>query len=219
MKKISSAALSENKTAPRALVGRNIRALTPNEKNNPLIKKLLKRIQKPSTRDFDALAHMKILINKGKCHAFVKEANRVKLLHLFNLGTPQIPAFFYRKFIFVFDRGLDAFAAADINVIYFNEQYVFGSIADNLFFKFDIEGLAPMGHLRSVHVLDDAYVITTLNGKGKIAVYGLAAMAQKLFEVDDESYFEITQQGVNLKDETGCIEATYQPQNGTFVCF
>ena len=219
MSKISLSASAESKTAPRALAGKNICALGTIEKENPLIKKLLERIRKPSAREAEVLANFRIFVCSGKCRVFLKQGNVLRPLRAFNLGTKQTPAFFYRKYIFVFDKKLGAFVPADINVVYFNDRYVLGNIADNLFFKFDVKGIAPMGHVQSVHVFDSAYVVTTFNEKGNIAVYGFGARAQKFFEVKDDSYFEVTEQGVNLKDESGCIEATYQPKNGLFVCF
>ena len=219
MKTFSFAALSEDKMTPRMLLGRCISVLKASEKENPLIKKILERIHKPSPREFEELKGAKIIVtSRGKIIVFVERCGKLKALRIFNLGTYQMPAFFYNDFIFVLDKAQDAFVPVDINVIYFNGRYVLGSIADNLLLKFDVKGLAPMGQFRSMHVLDDAYVVTTLNADEKIEVYGFGAKAEKLFEVEDESYFEVTEKGVYLKGEDGCIEDIYRPQDGIFEC-
>ena len=218
MKKIGKSVLTESKTAPRAFVGRSIHALTLEEKNNPLIAKLLKRIQKPSAQEFNSLANIKIFVHRGRCLAFTKQGEKLQKVRIFNLGTEETPAFFYHKYIFVLDKKTDSFVPTGIKVVYFNDAYVLGSIADNLFFCFDVKGLSPMGNIKSVHVLPGAYLVTTIILRGKTAVYGFASVAQKLFTANDSSYFEITDNGVNTKSEDGCIEEMYMLQEGKFVC-
>ena len=219
MKKIKNSVLAESNTALRAFVGRNICSLTLEEKNNPLIAKLLERIRKPSLKEFTELSNVRILVIGGKCRAFIKEGEKLKKLRTYNLGTAETPAFFYNKFIFVLDKEADAFVATDIKIVYFNDNYAVAAIADNLFFVFDVKGLSPMGQIKSVHVLPDAYVVTATRTGRKIAVYGFASEAQKLFEVTDSSYFEISDTCVDFKGEDGCIEETYFLKEGKFVCF
>lgn len=219
MKKIKNSVLAESNTSLRAFACKNICSLTLEEKKNPLIAKLIERIGKPSLKEFAELSNVEILVIRGKCHAFTKEGDRLKKLRTYNLGTAETPAFFYNKFIFVLDKKVDAFVATNIKIVYFNDKYVVASIADNLFFIFDVKGLSPMGQIKSIHVLPGAYVVTATTTGGKIAVYGFASEAQKLFEVKDNSYFEITDTGVNLKSEDGCIEEMYLFKEGKFVCF
>ena len=187
--------------SPASFIGRHICCLTMTEKNNRLIAKILSRIRGPKTveaerlnQDFDIR-----ISDDGKCHLFRHSDGQE--IRVKNLGTPATPAFFYERFIFVFDDKRQAFVSAKLKVVAFNDNYVMMWIDDNLLIKFDVRGLACIGEVKSVYLVPRGVVFSAQNGQEK-ALYATGSVIQKLFVLSDRAK-------CSVDTETGIITHEY----------
>ncbi len=177
--------------SPTTLIGKHICSLKCFEKENILIKKLLERIRKPSTKEACELNNsFDIIVNDGFCELSNKETNFKT--EVFNLGTPATPAFFYGRFIFVFDPEKRAFYPIDLRVLFFNNNYALIILPGNIIVKYDIKGVSGLGNFLSLTAVPDGYILATDIGFEKQAVYALTRHFQKLFETNDFSKFNIS---------------------------
>jgi len=80
-----------------------------------------------------------------------------------------------------------------------------------------------MGRIKDLHVLkttlSTAYVVEVVNAKKTRVVYGLTGELQKLFELDKNASFEVSDGRVFLKAEDGCIEYIFAVQQNKFMSF
>jgi len=173
---------------PEGLIGRNICALSTSEKQNHLIQKLLECIRKPSTKEFNEIKKdFMVRVFEDKVQ-LVSENNQEAI---YNVGTIETPAFFYDKFIFVLNRKKKAFVPVNLNVIYFNENYVLMMIAKDLLVKFDTNGLKCLGNFVSVTKVKRGYIIVVKNTYGNEVIYAASQNIQRLFETNEESIYKI----------------------------
>lgn len=221
--RFSQADFSYNQTAPCAFIGRYICCLSQTEKKSPLIAKLLERIRRPSTKELNELnAKFEVRVIDGVCHMFAQTGARSEE-KIFNLGTKALPAFFYDKFIFILDKKQRVFKSVELKIVFFNENYVLIWLGNDLLVKFDVKGLGLMGRIKDLHVLkttfSTAYVVEVVNAKKTRVVYGLTGELQKLFELDENASFEVSDGRVFLKAEDGCIEYIFAVQQNKFMSF
>lgn len=178
--------------SPVAFIGRHICSLLCFEKENPLIKKLLERIRKPSTKEALQLSHdFAIDLKDGICRLKSKETGGE--VNVFNLGTVTTPAFFYERFVFVFNPRDKTFTPVALRIVSFNEKYAVILLPQNLLIKYDIKGLGVLGNFVSITSVPKGYILVAQIGDNQ-TVYALTQNFQKLFETEDRSKFSVSEQ-------------------------
>lgn len=179
------------KGSPNTLVGRDICCLRCYEKENLLIKKLLERIRKPSSKEAKQLSDsFQVYVKDGLCWLYDKKAKFKG--YVFNLGTNRTPAFFYRRYIFVFDPLKRAFCPVDLKVAFFNDSYAILILPQDLIVAYDINGLHGLGNFISVTSVPNGYILATDISEIKQSVYALTDRFQALFETKDRSKFSVS---------------------------
>ncbi len=186
-------AITRLKGSPNTLIGRNICCLWSSEKENFMIKKLLEKVRKPSS--YEAMQFEKtfrIYLEDGVCWLYNEKTNFKT--EVFNIGTKNTPAFFFGRFLFVFDPKRAAFCPVDLKIVFFNQNYTLIILPQNLLVAYDVKGFHGLGNFVSVTSVPNGYILATDLSDTKQGVYALTDKFQLLFETKECSKFSVFSQ-------------------------
>jgi len=187
---------SASSTPEDLYVGRKISEV---KSDNFLIKKLSERIKTASKDEVNFLNnHYSVALIKGTPYLICDDTD--KEVPVYNLGTYELPAFYWNGYVFVFDGTKKAFVSKELSAVFFNKKYLLTTIGD-LVIVFDVKGLKGLGVFVSATKVPRGYIIVTRTNDGE-AVFAAHKNIQQLFLADLLS-------ACNVNSESGTVTHQY----------